>query len=120
MKILLDMNLPLKLEKFLKENNIEVVHWYNIGKPNAKDTEILEYARNNDYIVATYDLDFSAIMAVTHGQKPSVVQIRTQGFHIEQTIEMFAFALLQNAKELEKGAILSIDTKRARVRLLPL
>jgi predicted nuclease of predicted toxin-antitoxin system len=120
MKILLDMNLPLKLADLLTEKGIETAHWFNIGAPNAKDSIIMEYARKNDYIVASYDLDFSAILAVTHGQKPSVVQIRAQDLQTERTAEMIVFALRQNADELEKGAILSIDTKRARVRLLPL
>ena len=36
----------------------------------------MAYGRANNYIVLTHDLDFSAILAATHGEKPSVVQIR--------------------------------------------
>jgi len=120
MKVLLDMNLPITLAVLLKGKGVDSTHWFNIGAPDAKDTEIMKYARDNDYIVASCDLDFSAILAVTHGQKPSVVQIRAQGLHTEKTAEIIVSALLQNANELKKGAILSIDTKKARVRLLPL
>jgi predicted nuclease of predicted toxin-antitoxin system len=120
MKILLDMNLPIRFAKMLTTEEIEAIHWFNIGLPDAKDSEIIEYARNNDSIVMTYDLDFSAILAITKGQKPSVIQIRIPNIKSEQTIEMIICALKQNKNELEKGAILTIDTRKARIRLLPL
>jgi len=120
MKILIDMNLPPKLADLFAKKGIEAAHWHIIGAPDAEDSEIMAYARDNDYIVLTYDLDFTAILAVTHNIKPSVVQIRTQGFHTEQAAELIAAALLHSAEELEKGAILTIDTKKARLRLLPL
>jgi len=37
----------------------------------------MAYAKDLDWVVLTYDLDFSAILAATQGQKPSVVQIRS-------------------------------------------
>ena len=49
-----------------------------LGANNAPDAEIMAYARAHDYVVVTHDLDFSAILAATHGEKPSVVQIRTE------------------------------------------
>jgi predicted nuclease of predicted toxin-antitoxin system len=120
MKILLDMNLPLKLADLLTEKGVEAAHWFKIGAPNAKDSEIMEYARDYNYIIVTCDLDFSAILAVTRGQKPSVVQVRAQNLHTEQTANMIISALSHSKNELEKGAILSIDIKKARIRLLPL
>ena len=120
MKILLDMNLPPKLADLLMIKGIETAHWFNIGAPDAKDIEIMEYARNNNFIVMTCDLDFSAILSATRGLKPSVIQIRTQGFNAEQIVGIIYSVLQQNTKELEKGAILTMDTKKARVRLLPL
>ena len=120
MKVLLDMNLPLRLAGLLTKKGIETVHWFYIGAPNAKDTEIMEYAHENNYTVLTCDLDFSAILSATHGLKPSVVQLRFQCLDTENTATLLVSALLQNESELEKGAILSIDIKKARVRLLPL
>ena len=61
MKTLLDMNLPPKWSELLSENGIESMHWHKIGAPDASDIEIMEYARNNDYIVLTCDLDFSTV-----------------------------------------------------------
>jgi len=45
------------------------------------------YTRTNGYVVFTHDLDFSAILAATHDDKPSVVQIRAEdvssGYELE-------------------------------------
>ena len=71
-------------------------------------------------IVLTYDLDFSAILSVTHDSKPSIIQIRASIKSAEHAVDLIFNALLQNYNELEKGAILSIDTRKSRLRLLPL
>jgi predicted nuclease of predicted toxin-antitoxin system len=120
MKLLVDMNLPPKLADTLNSKGIVSAHWYFIGKPDATDAEIMSYAIQNDFVVITCDLDFSAILSVSHGQKPSVVQLRVQGIDFEHIAELLRTAVLSNMDDLEKGAVLSIDTKKARLRLLPL
>lgn len=120
MKLLLDMNLSPKLVDILVEKGLEATHWYFIGANNAPDTEILSYARDNDYIVVTCDLDFSTILAITHGQKPSVIQLRVHNHDLHQIAELVSNAILSYTSEIENGAILSIDAKIARMRILPL
>ncbi len=118
MKLLLDMNLSPKLSVLLMNHGIESAHWHDIGAPNARDEEIMIYARENEFIVVTYDLDFSAILSATHGRKPSIIQLRS--IPSEQAVNVLAFVLSQYANELEEGAVMTIDLKRARMRLLPL
>lgn len=38
----------------------------------------MAWARANDYIVFTHDLDFGAMLALTNAESPSVIQVRTQ------------------------------------------
>lgn len=38
----------------------------------------MDWARVNGYVVFTHDLDFGALLAVTHAEGPSVIQVRTQ------------------------------------------
>ena len=66
------MNIPLKYAELLAEKGVESLRWSDVGTANAADTEIMAYARSNDYIVLTYDLDFSTILSVTHELKPSI------------------------------------------------
>ena len=120
MKILLDMNLSPRWVSLLADHGIQAAHWSMLGAKNAPDSEMMAYARAENYIVLTHDLDFGAILAATQGEKPSVVQIRADdvspdviGFQIVQVLR-------QMSPELEDGALLTIDTKRTRLRLLPL
>ena len=59
------------------EAGIKAVHWSTVGAATAPDPEIMAYAKAEDYVVFTHGLDFGAILAATHGDKPSVVQIRS-------------------------------------------
>jgi predicted nuclease of predicted toxin-antitoxin system len=80
----------------------------------------MTYASENGYVVLTHDLDFSAILATTHGDKPSVVQIRSEDLRLETIGNQVVSAILQMQTELDAGALLTIDPKRIRIRLLPL
>ena len=120
MKLLLDMNVPLTFSSLLTDKGIDSIKWSDIGLPNAKDNEIMSYARDNNLIVLTYDLDFSAILSTTHDLKPSIIQIRVSAKHANKAVDLIASSLIQNKVELENGAIISIDIHKARLRLLPL
>jgi predicted nuclease of predicted toxin-antitoxin system len=80
----------------------------------------MAYAAANHYVVVTHDLDFSAILAVTHGKKPSVVQIRSEDVSAEIIGKQTVAALRHMQDELEAGALLTVEADRTRVRILPL
>jgi predicted nuclease of predicted toxin-antitoxin system len=120
MKLLVDMNLSPRWIALLNDSGVEAAHWSMLGKVNAPDAEIMAYAKTNDCIVLTHDLDFSAILAVTQGEKPSVVQIRADDVSPTAIGMQVIAALLQMESELQAGALLTIDPNRTRVNLLPL
>lgn len=120
MKILLiDMNLSPDWVTFLAENEIESTHWSSIGKANAPDKEIMEYAKQNDYVIFTHDLDFGTILAATNADLPSVIQVRTKDTLPENIGELVCKAIKQHETALEKGCLLTVDIHQARVRILP-
>ena len=80
----------------------------------------MAYAAQYDYIVITHDLDFSAILAATHGTKPSVVQLRTDNLSPHVIGKPLVAASRQLADELAAGGLVTIDPARTRVTLLPL
>lgn len=120
MKILIDMNLPPDWVAAFTAANIESVHWSTVGDPRAVDEEIVEYARNNNYIVFTHYLDFGAILAMTRAESPSVIQVRAQDIlpsHLANTV----IGVFQNNETiLEQGSLIVVDEARARIRILPL
>ena len=78
MKLLVDMNLSPRWIELLVDAGIDAAHWSTLGAKNAPDSEIMAYAKVREYVVLTHDLDFGAMLAATHGEKPSVVQIRAE------------------------------------------
>lgn len=120
MKLLLDMNLSPALAADLKVAGFDAEHWSSLGLASAEDSEIMAYAKAHDYVVVTHDLDFSAILAATNGDKPSVVQIRATNLAPELLIGPLTLGLRRCVAELEDGALLTIEVDRQRLRLLPL
>lgn len=120
MKILIDMNLSPDWREILARHGWESVHWSAIGKPSAPDKTILQYARENGYVVLTHDLDFSAILAATKANAPSVIQVRAQDVLSERFQNLIIEALRQFESALVAGALVVVDESRSRARVLPL
>lgn len=120
MRNLVDMNLSPRWAVLLTDAGVEASHWSTLGPANAPDAEIMAFARTNGYVVLTHDLDFSAILAATGGDKPSVVQIRADDISPDMIGKTVINALSQMADELDHGALLTVDPRRTRLRLLPL
>jgi len=120
MKLLVDMNLSPRWVNRLLDAGFEAAHWSTLGALDAPDTEIMAFAKDKGYVVLTHDLDFSAILAVTHGEKPSVAQIRAEDVSPDTIGRLVINALRQMTAELEEGALLTIDPGRTRLRILPL
>lgn len=120
MKLIVDMNLSPTWAKGLTEAGFEAAHWSTLGAATDTDQRIMDYARQHDFVVLTNDLDFSAILAVTHARKPSVVQVRADDLRFSSIGLLVIRALAQMADELERGALVTIDPSRTRIRILPL
>ena len=120
MILLVDMNLSPRWVRFLQESGIAASHWSLVGSPTASDIEIADYARANIQTILTNDLDFSAILAATRGNKPSVVQIRSGNLNPDEIGAAVVAAIKQVEDELDRGALLSIEPGKSRLRLLPL
>lgn len=120
MTLLVDMNLPPTFASALESAGFSAVHWSDVGDPTADDSEILAWARQHGRVLITHDLDFSAILAASGDDAPSVVQLRAQDMLAPQLLQIVRMALTQHATQLRRGALLSINEAGTRVRVLPL
>jgi predicted nuclease of predicted toxin-antitoxin system len=120
MKLLIDMNLSPEWVSALSGAGWEAIHWSHIGKPNAPDQEIFEYAKVNGYVIFTHDLDFGAILAATNAEYPSVIQVRVQDVAPEHLSDFIVPVLHKFEKILCQGALITIDANKSRARILPL
>jgi len=120
MNILIDMNLSPAWVGILSAEGWSVKHWSEIGDPAAPDRVVMDWARENGFIVFTHDLDFGIMLALTHESGPSVVQIRAQNTMPKFLKDDLIPILQQYSAELERGILMTIDPVRSRIRILPI
>ena len=120
MKVLVDMNLSPRWATALRTLGFESTHWSTIGKAAAPDDEVLAWCAANGHVLFTHDLDFGAILATSMEHGPSVVQLRTENVLPEPLLRRVAGALNQMENELSKGALVTSEPHRRRIRMLPL
>jgi predicted nuclease of predicted toxin-antitoxin system len=120
MKFLIDMNLSPTWVGVLEKAGFEAVHWSAIGESNVTDHAIMTWARSNKYVLFTHDLDFGAILAATKTESPSVIQIRTQDISPQAIGDLVVSVIEQFREHVQRGALISIDEKKLRARILPL
>jgi predicted nuclease of predicted toxin-antitoxin system len=114
------MNLSPRWADTLAAAGFEAMHWSAIGSPGATDETIMGFARAGSWIVLTNDLDFGIMLAVSLDDGPSVVQLRARHTNPDVHGPTVVRALRWAEERLVRGALLTVDPGRMRVRLLPL
>lgn len=113
------MNISPKWVELLAAHGHETVHWSNIGAPGASDATIMDWARDHDHVVMTSNLDFGEILAITNGALPSVLPLRDGRNNPAPNLPMVLNALAESARALVKGALVTIDQHKNRLKMLP-
>ncbi len=75
MKLLFDQNLSFKLCRLLDDIFPESNQIRLLGMETAEDRVVWEYAKGNDFILVSQDVDF-ADMATLFGPPPKVIWLR--------------------------------------------
>ena len=119
MKIIIDMNLSPLWVSYFREHGFEAQHWSQVGNPNDPDVVIFDWASQHQFIIFTNDLDFGAILAISKANSPSVFQVRTQDLLPKSIGQIVVDNLRKFAQELDRGALISLDLNRAKIRILP-
>jgi predicted nuclease of predicted toxin-antitoxin system len=120
LQLLVDMNLSPEWVPVLAQGGRQAVHWSTIGDPRASDRTLFDWAFEHSHIVFTHDLDFGALLALTHAKGPSVIQVRALDVLPEQLGPAVISVLHRHESELASGALIVIDPLASRIRLLPL
>ena len=117
---MLDMNMSPLWTAALEEAGYDVIHWAAIGLADASDQLIMSYAHDHGMIVVTQDLDFGIALAMSNATGPSVVQVRAVDALPSAAGRQVVHGLRQAQRELLQGALVTIDARRTRVRVLPI
>ena len=120
MRFLVDENLACSCANAMRELGYEAVHVSEVGLTSTDDTEIVTYAVENGYIIITFDLDFSRIVALSRQFFPSIITFRMG----EITVPAFRELILLNIPDLEdslkQGVLVTIDPRGVRIQPLPI
>ena len=97
MKLLLDANLSWRLVKQLSLHFGAVIHIDQTALPfPAKDNEIWNYAKENQYSIVTNDDDFLRLIAMK-GFPPKIILLRMGNQSNQHILEL----LIKKKKEIE-------------------
>ena len=75
MKLLFDQNLSPRLVDRLQDRYPDSAHVASLGLARARDLDVWEHARINDFTIVSRDSDFSEI-SLLRGFPPKVIWIR--------------------------------------------
>ncbi len=124
MKLLLDVNLSPAWLPFLRAHGHEAVTWLDLGPGNAKDDQLMDWAREHRAVLMTCDLDFGEMLAFSRATHPSIIQFRAKNVHPDALGNLVLRALREYQRRLEglfgEGAIITVHAARLRAKILPL
>jgi predicted nuclease of predicted toxin-antitoxin system len=120
MQFLADMGISLRTVDWLRDRGHDVVHLRDEGLQRLPDDEILEKARLENRILLTVDLDFAQLLAIAQSSLPSVILFRLGNENYDQIDGCLEIILETCAEDLQSGAMISVNTKGFRIRVLPI
>jgi predicted nuclease of predicted toxin-antitoxin system len=120
MRFLVDMCMDVRVAEWLRSAGHDAVHLREQGLQRLPNGEIFSKAIAEGRTVVTFDLDFSEIAALSRSDKTSVIVFRLQNTRHEHVIGRLSAVLAESSAALERGAVISVEEDRHRVRNLPI
>lgn len=119
MRFLVDMCVDVRVAEWLRSEGHDTVHLREAGLHRLANGEIFRKAAWEKRAVLTFDLDFSEIAALTRGRLASLIVLRLHNTRFRHVIDRLSAVLAESAAALEKGAVISVEESRHRIRYLP-
>ncbi|MGH7909888.1 MAG: DUF5615 family PIN-like protein [Thermodesulfobacteriota bacterium] len=119
MRFLVDMCVDIRVADWLRSKGHDAVHLREQGLQRLANGEIFKKATSENRAVLTFDLDFSEIAALTRERQTSLIVLRLQNARYQHVIDRLSAVLAESADALVKGAVISVEESRHRIRYLP-
>ncbi len=120
MRFLGDMGIASSTVRWLKSQGHEAKHLREEGLQRLPDDEIFAKAKSEKCIILTFDLGFGDIVASAGTTLPSVIIFRLQDQRPIVVNQRLEVVLREAGADLIRGAIISVDEFRYRIRRLPI
>jgi predicted nuclease of predicted toxin-antitoxin system len=114
------MGVSWRVVEWLRADGHDAVHLREQQLHRLPNGGIFTKAADEQRVILTWDLDFTEIVALSGTRLVSAVIFRLLNTRSENVIRRLARVLAESAKDLEEGAIISVEDSRHRVRLLPI
>jgi len=120
MRFLADMGVDTRVVQWLRQNGHDAKHLRDEGLHRIPNGEIFVKAISENRVIVTFDLDFGEIVALSQGEKASVILFRLHNTRTPHLIKRLATVLADATEALEQGAVVVVEESRHRIRYLPL
>lgn len=120
MRLLVDESLQERLCDALRESGHDAVHVAHLRLNGAPDDAVLAAAARSERIVVTADTDFGTLLALSGAAGPSVILLRASGRRVAERARTILVVLDLVADHLLRGAVVTVEDTRIRVRTLPI
>ena len=119
-RFLVDMNLSPRIVTDLRQRSWDILRVSQVLPMDAPDSEILEFARQQNRVIITQDLDFSSLLALGGYEKPSLITFRLSVPDPETVTRKLLESLPNIEEKLLEGCAVVIDDRKVRIRRLPI
>ncbi|NES22693.1 MAG: hypothetical protein F6K41_28185 [Symploca sp. SIO3E6] len=119
-RLLADMNISPQTVTFLQQQGWDTVRVAEVLPATTPDSEIMEFARREERVIVTQDLDFSTLLALGGYNQPSLITLRLSASDPD-TVNQKLIKVLPGVEELlEEGCAVTIQDTNVRIRKLPI
>jgi len=110
---------PITVEE-LKKHGYEVIRITERLSSTATDLEIINLAYEENAIIITQDLDFSALIVKSGLRGPSIITLRISNPKPIKVAEILIKILPRIKEALIEGSLVTIDDFEYRIKKLPI
>lgn len=119
-RLLADMNLSPQTVVALRQAGWDIIRVLEVLPATAPDAEILDFARQENRVILTQDLDFSMLIALSGYNQPSLITLRLASSELNLVNKKLLEILPRIEQELQKGCAITIEDSSVRIRKLPI
>ncbi len=118
-RLLADVHISPKTVADMQKQGYEIIRSSEVLPANAPDINILEFARTENWVVLTQDLDFSMLVALSRYSQPSLITLRLSSAKPDIVTQKLLDVLPKIEEALQEGSAITIQDDSIRIRKLP-
>jgi len=120
MNFLIDMPVSPAIVEWLGSQGHKAAHVSRMRMASASDIEIIRFAKRENSVIVTADLDFPRLIALARDDSPALIIFRGGNYKEEEMKKLLERVLQAVSPEDIKKSIVVVDKTRIRRITLPI